>query len=113
MNELHDSDLNPPLPQSTIDLRDRAVALRRGGLTYEEIAEQLSDATTGLTPWWIYATVNPDKTPAQIAAWMKKHHPDQDAWVLKSLAKHNPAALRRMEQEAQREFEYIRAKGLE
>jgi hypothetical protein len=109
MNDsLHESDLNPPLDQSTIDLRDRAVALRRGGLTYEEIAEQLSDATRGLTPWWIYATVNPDKTPAQVAAWMKKHHPDQDAWVLKSLAKRDPATLERMN----RELELARTKGL-
>jgi hypothetical protein len=44
---------------------------------------------------------------------MKKHHPDPIDWTFQYLAKYDPDALHRLEQQAQRESEYIRAKGLE
>ncbi len=42
---------------------------------------------------------------------MKKHHPDPDSWLLAQLVKHNPEALRRMEEANQREMQYLRTKG--
>lgn len=105
---MNDLDLNPPIPRSTLDLQGRAVVLRRQGFSYEEIAEELSDESHGWTPWGVYKWCNPGKSPRQIAAWIRKHHPDPDSWLLARLAKHNPEALERMN----RELEVALTKGL-
>jgi ribosomal protein S12 methylthiotransferase accessory factor YcaO len=89
-------------------MKARAIELRRAGLSYEEIAEQVGSDRYGTTPWGVYKWCHPEKTGEQIKAWMDKHHPDQHTWVLESLAKHNPEALARMN----RELEIARTKGL-
>jgi hypothetical protein len=99
-------------PTWAAEMRLRANQLRHEGLSYEQIADTLSDERYGTTPWMVYSWCNPEKTGEQIKAWMDKHHPDRDAWVLESLAKHNPEALRRMEEGAQREAAYLKAKGV-
>ena len=90
------------------EMEGLAIELRRAGWSYEEIAEQVSSDRCGTTPWGVYAWCNPEKTPEQVAAWMKKHHPDPHAWSMAYLAKHNPDALERMN----RELEIARTKGL-
>ena len=64
-------------------MKRRAKALRAQGASYEEIAEELSEAIGGgtvLRPWGVYAWCNPHKFSDQIGAWIKRHHPDWRAW---------------------------------
>ena len=98
-------------PTWALQKRLRAIELRGQGLSYEAISEAVSDEQHGIPPWGIYAWCN-DKTPEQIAAWKRRHHPDPDAWSLEFLEKRNPDALRRQEEANARELEYVRRKGL-
>jgi hypothetical protein len=95
------------VPQWAVEARSRAQELRRNGWTYEAIASALSDASRCTTPWWVYAQLNPGKSPEQIGEWMNKHHPDRDAWAAAWTAEYDPDAPRRMEEANQRELEYI------
>jgi hypothetical protein len=53
------------------ETRQRAVDLRKGGHTYEEIAE-----TLGFLPVKVYAWCHPEKSADQLDAWEEKHHPE-------------------------------------
>jgi hypothetical protein len=87
---------------------ERAAALRREGLTYEQIAWELSDARQCTTPWWIFAVLNPSKSPQQVASWMARHHPNTD-WCAAWEAEYDPDAPRRMAEADRRELEYIQS----
>jgi hypothetical protein len=70
----------PELQPDWDGVKRKAVELRREGRTYEQIAEALSDDRRRRTPWWVYAQLNPHKSPEQIAAWAEKHHPNEISW---------------------------------
>lgn len=57
-------------PEEFSETRERAVELRKGGYTYEEIAETLR-----ILPGRAYAECHPEKSEAQITAWEEKHDP--------------------------------------
>jgi hypothetical protein len=90
-------------------MRIRAIELRRKGLSFEAIAEELSDERHGQTPWGVYAWCHPEKSPAQIAAWMKRHHPGTETWGDRWLAEYHPDALRRRQEDERRELAYLKS----
>ena len=95
-------------PQWATERRERARELREQGWSYEAIAAQVSNERGVVTtPWGVYADLHPEKTPAQLAEWMQRWHPDADAWHMDYLAEHDPERLHRLHEANAREERYL------
>ena len=99
--------MSDEIPQWAIERRERARELREQGWSYEDIAVEVSDERGVTPPWGVYGDLHPEKTPAQVAEWMQRWHPDADAWHMDYLAQHDPDALRRLQEANAREERYL------
>ena len=66
-------------------VKRKALALRRDGLSYEAIADELSGERIRITPWGVYSWCNPKKNADQIATWKRRQYGAEGArWITAS-----------------------------